>query len=72
VSVDELRALRKSAGLAEEGEEISFCNTGHWASLGWFVDSEILGNKQAKLYDGSMVEWTADDSLPVETKAGAQ
>lgn len=47
---------------------ISYCNTGHWAANNWFVLSEILGNKNVKLYDGSMVEWTADLSLPVETK----
>ena len=28
------------------GPAITFCNTGHWASLGWFVNSELLGNKK--------------------------
>ena len=37
---------------------MSFCNTGHWASVGWFASSELLGNKKARMYDGSMVEWT--------------
>ncbi|MGH6815294.1 MAG: sulfurtransferase, partial [Hyphomicrobiaceae bacterium] len=44
------------------------CSTGHWASLGWFVSSEILGNKDAKMYPGSMAEWTADAGRPVEQK----
>lgn len=65
----ELAALQKSAGVAAQGAQINFCNTGHWASLGWFVSHELLGNEEAKLYDGSMVEWTADASLPVERKA---
>ena len=51
------------------GEEITFCNTGHWASLGWFASHELLGNDKVRLYDGSMVEWSADDSLPMEVKA---
>ncbi len=46
---------------------ISYCNTGHWAATNWFVLSEVLGNKQTKLYDGSMVEWSSDDSNPLET-----
>ena len=64
----QMTSLYKAAGVPTSGEQINFCNTGHWASLGWFVASEIMGNKQAKMYDGSMAEWTADPSLPVEVK----
>jgi len=64
----ELEQLYAAAGVPTGGEQISFCNTGHWASLGWFASSEILGNKQARMYDGSMVEWSADNSLPMEQK----
>jgi thiosulfate/3-mercaptopyruvate sulfurtransferase len=46
---------------------ISYCNTGHWAANNWFVLSELLGNKNVTLYDGSMVEWTSDISLPVDS-----
>lgn len=46
---------------------ISYCNTGHWAATNWFVISEVLGNKEAKLYDGSMVEWSSDENNPLET-----
>jgi thiosulfate/3-mercaptopyruvate sulfurtransferase len=58
------------AGLAEVGqsaasEAITFCNTGHWSTLGWFVQSEILGRKHVRVYDGSMVEWTGAAELPV-------
>jgi len=64
----QLEQLYAVAGVPVSGAEISFCNTGHWASLGWFTSSEIMGNKQAKMYDGSMLEWTADTELPVEQK----
>lgn len=63
-----LAKLYSTAGVPTSGEQISFCNTGHWASLGWFASSEILGNKKVKLYDGSMVEWANDATLPIETK----
>ena len=53
-------------GIHANDKVISFCNTGHWASLGWFVTSEILGRKdQAILFDGSMTEWKSDPNLPV-------
>ncbi|OBS10491.1 Thiosulfate sulfurtransferase, rhodanese [Acidihalobacter prosperus] len=67
-SIAQLKALYKEAGVGTSGEQINFCNTGHWASLGWFVSYELLHNKQAKVYDGSMAQWTSNPALPVETK----
>ncbi len=64
----ELMQLYQAAAVPTEGDQLYFCNSGHWGSLGWFIGSEIMGNKQAKLYDGSMIEWTMDDSRPVEQK----
>ena len=64
----ELEALYSQAKVSTSGAQINFCNTGHWASLGWFVSHEILGNKEARLYDGSMVEWSADPSAPMSLK----
>ncbi|PHS79487.1 MAG: sulfurtransferase [Rhodospirillaceae bacterium] len=61
-----LKKLYAAAGVPTSGDQINFCNTGHWASLGWFASHELLGNTATKLYDGSMVEWTADKSLPME------
>ncbi len=65
---DELEKLYSLASVDPNKEQINFCNTGHWASLGWFVSSELMGNENAKLYDGSMVEWSADPDLPMETE----
>lgn len=64
---DTIAALYDAAGVPKSGEQISFCNTGHWASIGWFASSEILGNKDAKMYDASMTGWTAA-KMPVEAK----
>jgi len=64
----ELEKLYKVAGVATSGEQINFCNTGHWASVGWFVTSELMGNKKARMYDGSMTEWTITKAGPVEQK----
>jgi len=67
-SKGDLEKLFGAANVSTSGEQINFCNSGHWASLGWFTSHEILGNKDAKIYDGSMVEWSADESLPMELK----
>ncbi len=64
--VGELEKLYALANVDPTSSQISFCNTGHWASLGWFVGSEIMGNDKVKLYDGSMVEWSADENLPMD------
>ncbi len=66
--VESLKKLYAIAGVPTDQEAIYFCNTGHWASLGWFVGSEIVGNKNVKLYDGSMVEWTADSKMPMTSE----
>ncbi len=50
-----LRRLMVVAGIDPNAPQIAFCNTGHNSSLGWFVGSELLGNPQVRLYDGSMV-----------------
>ena len=46
---------------------ISFCNTGHLASIAWFGLSEVEGLPNVRLYDGSMSDWTSDPSRPVVT-----
>jgi thiosulfate/3-mercaptopyruvate sulfurtransferase len=53
------------ASLTEADEVYSYCNTGHWAAVNWFVLSEVMGKDNVKLYDGSMVEWTQDPSRPL-------
>lgn len=49
----------------ETNRSITFCNTGHWASIAWFALHELKGKKDVALYDGSMSEWTQDDDNPV-------
>lgn len=47
------------------GPVVTYCNTGHWSATDWFVLHELLGRKDVKVYDGSMVEWAADARRPV-------
>ena len=67
VTRERLQDLMSEAGIAGDERSITFCNTGHWASIGWFVQSEIAGHDDVALYDGSMTEWSQDDSRPLQT-----
>ena len=53
-------ALMTANGLNVKGPTIAYCNTGHLAAGGWFVMSELVGNKSTKLYDGSLYLWTLE------------
>jgi len=66
-----LAELWKTKKVSGETEQITFCNTGHWASLGWFASHELLGNTKTRLYDGSMSEWAGQADLPVEKGSGS-
>lgn len=61
-----IAALAEGVGLAADEDNIVFCNTGHWASIAWFALSEVAGNKGTSMYDGSMAEWAADPSRPIQ------
>ncbi|OYY17358.1 MAG: hypothetical protein B7Y67_08025, partial [Polynucleobacter sp. 35-46-11] len=53
-------ALLTSNGINPKTPAISYCNSGHLAAGGWFVMSELVGNKSTKLYDGSLYLWTLE------------
>lgn len=55
---DEYRAALKAQGIEAGAPTVTYCNTGHMAAGMWFIQSEILGAKNVRLYDGSMHEWT--------------
>jgi thiosulfate/3-mercaptopyruvate sulfurtransferase len=65
-SAEALKALYDRAGARTGGDAIAFCNTGHWASIGWFVSHELLGNKKARMYDGSIADWSRDANNPMQ------
>jgi thiosulfate/3-mercaptopyruvate sulfurtransferase len=53
-------ALLVANGINPKSPSISYCNSGHLAAGGWFVISELVGNKSTKLYDGSLYLWTLE------------
>lgn len=67
LDVDRLDALMEQVGVRGNERTITFCNTGHWASIGWFVLSEVRGQENVAMYDGSMTEWSQDENRPLQT-----
>lgn len=47
-------------------EIIVYCDSGRVASAWWFILHAALGYNNVKIYDGSMEEWTKDESAPKE------
>lgn len=52
------RSIFAAKGLNPDDKIIAYCNTGHQAAGVWFVSHELIGNQNARLYDGSMVEYS--------------
>jgi thiosulfate/3-mercaptopyruvate sulfurtransferase len=60
----------REMALAVLGEDASkeiivYCGVGGYASPDWFALTQMVGYKNAKIYDGSMQEWSADPTLDV-------
>lgn len=57
--------LATLAGVKDAQPTITFCNTGHWASIAWFALSEVEKQPNVAMYDGSMADWTRDPANQV-------
>lgn len=66
---DTLSKTHELLGVDSKAPTTLYCNTGVMASVGWFVMSELLGNSDVRLYDGSMQEWTLME-MPVRAMHG--
>lgn len=65
---EQLRRLWRAAGVPAAGPQILLCNSGLESAVGWFAAAVLLGNAEARLYDGSLAEWSADPSLPMDVR----
>lgn len=65
VDRDVVETLIDEVGVTDGERAITFCNTGHWAAMGWFALSEVAGYDDVALYDGSMTDWTQADNRPL-------
>ena len=60
LKVSDSKNLFEQMGIKTDKDSITYCNSGHLATGSWFVLSELMGNKNVKMYDGSMHEWTLE------------
>jgi thiosulfate/3-mercaptopyruvate sulfurtransferase len=65
----ELQQMAKGVGIPQDKnvEIITYSNRGTQAAMGYFVLHDLLGYKNVRLFDGSILEAAADESVPMET-----
>lgn len=60
LKMSDSKSLFNQMGIKTDKQSITYCNSGHLATGSWFVLSELMGNKNVKMYDGSMHQWTLE------------
>lgn len=63
---DDLALALEGLGLASDDAVITYCHAGNAASSVAFAVA-LMGHEQVSIYDGSLREWAADPSLPMQT-----
>ena len=67
-SADELNQLYEGAGITDGETIYTLCQTAVRATHTWFILTDLLGEENVKVYDGSWTEWGNETSLPIQTK----
>ncbi len=62
-SAAELRNMFENAGAKPNSILVTYCDTGYWACLVYFVAKHL--GYDARFYDAGWEAWSADDSLPM-------
>ena len=71
-STEALKAIFEPNGVTKDKAIICYCHSGVRSAHMTFVLSEILGYPNVKNYDGSWIEWSFNDNLPIETGTDTQ
>lgn len=67
-SVEKLQKLSDALGIDSKASMITYCNSGNLATGSWFLYGEVMGNKNVKMYDGSLHQWTREKGDTVDMK----
>ncbi len=68
---EELERIYSKLGADREDTIVVYCHSGVRSSHTTFVLTELLDYKYVLNYDGSWIEWSYDDGLPIETDSMA-
>ncbi len=66
MTADEIQALYTDRGITDDKEIITYCQSAVRSSHAVFTLTQLLGYDDVSNYDGSWIEWSKDESLPVE------
>jgi len=64
-----LQLMAQGVGIPadKDAEIVTYSNRGIQAAMGYFVLHDLLGYRNVKVFDGSMLEAAADESVPMDT-----
>ena len=68
-AIPELETIYNKIGATELDTIIVYCHSGVRSSHTTFVLTELLGYKNVINYDGSWIEWSSNEELPIENKS---
>lgn len=66
-SVEELKKLYEGKGITKDKTIIPYCQSAVRSAHTTFVLTQLLGYENVKNYDGSWIEWSYYEDLPIET-----
>ena len=61
-----IRKLLASKGITKDKNVIIYCHSGVRSAHTTFVLTQVLGFENVSNYDGSWIEWSFNESLPIE------
>jgi thiosulfate/3-mercaptopyruvate sulfurtransferase len=66
-SIKELKAMAEGVGLPKDKNTkiIVYCNSAQQAGMGYFILHDVIGYRNVKTYDGSLLEYAQDEKLPL-------
>ncbi len=68
-SAEKLVGIFKLNGISKDENVVAYCRSGVRSAHTTFVLTELLGYPNVYNYDGSWLEWSSLDELPIELKA---
>jgi 3-mercaptopyruvate sulfurtransferase SseA/sterol desaturase/sphingolipid hydroxylase (fatty acid hydroxylase superfamily) len=67
-SIKDIKYELEQKGVTSDKNIIVYCHTGTRSSHTYMVLKEVLNYPNVKNYDGSWVEWSSDNTLPIEVE----